>query len=87
MECVCPWGGALAPSAPPPLDPPLAPIANLYERQTRCVFTNLGYIQDFLLGGGGGGGGGHLGDYRNVSTCGQASLTEIITSEIQKGCG
>ena len=28
-----------------------APIANLYERQTRCVFTNLRYIQDFLLGG------------------------------------
>ena len=27
------------------------PIANLYERQTRCVFTNLGYIQDFLFGG------------------------------------
>ena len=40
------------------------PIANLYERQTRCVFTNLGYIQDFLLGG------NILVIYLNILTCG-----------------
>ena len=61
------------------------PIANLYERQTRCVFTNLGYIQDFLLGG------NILVIYLNILTCGgwgwggggrQACLTEFITFAI-----